>query len=172
MLELPASQCMRCLSDCQGQRWSCSSDHWIKRPSFDVYIEEGICIHCPLFKATTQCMTVAWDTGGKRKGEMMQRKVIYIKTLASNQLSLLYLEHSSWLLTMFRITKLKEKLVYLAFGAFLPPATYKPVTIWPINCSVLCTFRGMIEDTLPMNKLFVLHSHQQNIVNGCCSVWL
>lgn len=78
-------------------------------------------MHFSLFKAATQDFTVPWDTGRKRKGALIQEKVICIKSLASNQLSLLYLEHCLRLLTIFRITKLKAKLVYLAFGAFVPP---------------------------------------------------
>ena len=120
MLELLASQHMRCLSGYQGQCWSCSSDHWAKLPSFFVHIEEDLYMHFALFKAATQGFTVAWDTGRKRKGALMQ-KVIRAKSLASNQLSLLYLEYCLWLLTIFRITKLKAKPVYLAFGAFVPP---------------------------------------------------
>lgn len=119
MLELLASQRMRCLSGYEG--WSCSSNHQAKLPSFYVHIEEDLYIHFSLFKSTTQGFTVTWDTGRRRKGKWIQEKVICIKYLASNQLSLLYLEHCSWLLTIFRITKLKAKLVYLAFGAFVPP---------------------------------------------------
>lgn len=51
----------------------------------------------------------------------MQKKIIRIKSLASNQLALLYLEHCLLLLALCAITKLKAKLVYLAFGAFVPP---------------------------------------------------
>lgn len=44
-----------------------------------------------------------------------------MKSLASNQFSLLFLRHYSLFLTIVRITKLKAKLVCLAFEAFVPP---------------------------------------------------
>lgn len=112
---------------------TCKMSPWLSGPTLELFIRPVgqtsflLCsrsrgsLYALFSKAATQGFTVPWDTGRKRKGALMQEKVICINSLASNQLSLLYLEHCLWLLTIFRITKLKAKLVYLAFGAFVPP---------------------------------------------------